>query len=361
MKIDSIEVGNFRNYDSARLDFHEHTNILYGDNAQGKTNILESVFVAGTTKSHKGSNDKELIKIGCGEAHIRMFITKRGVSHRIDMHLRKNKAKGIAIDGIPIRRSSELLGMVNIIFFSPEDLKIVKNGPSERRRFVNLELSQLDNVYLYDLGEYNKVLHQRNKLLKQMIYEPSLIDTLDIWDEQLVNYGIRIIKTRTKFLQMLSEIVTKCNSRLSGGKERVEVFYEPDVSWENFADKLKQTRKKDLHFCNTGVGPHRDDICFMNGDIDIRRFGSQGQQRTCALSLKLAEIELVKKIIGDTPVLLLDDVLSELDRNRQNFLMESISDIQTIVTCTGLEEFIDKSLALDRIFKVTDGTVKIEK
>ena len=174
-------------------------------------------------------------------------------------------------------------------------------------------------------------------------------------------YGIRIIKTRTKFLQMLSEIVTKYNSRLTGGKERVEVFYEPDVSWENFAHKLKQTRKKDLHFCNTGVGPHRDDICFMNGDIDIRRFGSQGQQRTCALSLKLAEIELVKKIIGDTPVLLLDDVLSELDRNRQNFLMESISDIQTIVTCTGLEEFIDKSLALDRIFKVTDGTVKIEK
>ena len=219
MKIDSIEVGNFRNYDSARLDFHEHTNILYGDNAQGKTNILESVFVAGTTKSHKGSNDKELIKIGCDEAHIRMFITKRGVSHRIDMHLRKNKAKGIAIDVIPIRRSSELLGMVNIIFFSPEDLKIVKNGPSERRRFVNLELSQLDNVYLYDLGEYNKVLHQRNKLLKQMIYEPSLIDTLDIWDEQLVNYGIRIIKTRTKFLQMLSEIVTKYNSRLTGGKE----------------------------------------------------------------------------------------------------------------------------------------------
>ena len=145
MKIDSIEVGNFRNYNSARLDFHEHTNILYGDNAQGKTNILESIFVAGTTKSHKGSNDRELIKIGCDEAHIRMFINKRGISHRIDMHLRKNKAKGIAIDGIPIRRSSELLGMVNIIFFSPEDLRIIKNGPAERRRFVNLELSQLDN------------------------------------------------------------------------------------------------------------------------------------------------------------------------------------------------------------------------
>lgn len=361
MKIDSIEIGNFRNYNSARLDFHEHTNILYGDNAQGKTNILESIFVAGTTKSHKGSNDRELIKIGCDEAHIRMFINKRGISHRIDMHLRKNKAKGIAIDGIPIRRSSELLGMVNIIFFSPEDLRIIKNGPSERRRFVNLELSQLDNVYLYDLGEYNKVLQQRNKLLKQIAYKPSLIDTLDIWDEQLVLYGTKIIKSRTKFLEMLSEIVTENNIKLTGGREHVKVFYEPDILVEDFSRKLKENREKDMHFCNTGVGPHRDDICFINDDIDIRRYGSQGQQRTCALSLKLAEIELVKKIIGDTPVLLLDDVLSELDRNRQNFLLESISDIQTIVTCTGLEEFIDKSLALDRIFKVTNGTVQIEK
>ncbi len=361
MKIDSIEVGNFRNYNSARLDFHEHTNILYGDNAQGKTNILESIFVAGTTKSHKGSNDRELIKIGCDEAHIRMFIKKRGISHRIDMHLKKNKAKGIAIDGIPIRRSSELLGMVNIIFFSPEDLKIVKNGPSERRKFVNLELSQLDNVYLYDLGEYNKVLQQRNKLLKQIMYKQSLIDTLDIWDEQLVMYGTRIIESRTKFLEMLSEIVTENNAKLTGGREHVKVFYEPDIKIEDFAEKLRQTRQKDMHFCNTGVGPHRDDICFMNDNIDIRRYGSQGQQRTCALSLKLAEIELVKKIIGDTPVLLLDDVLSELDRNRQNFLLESISGIQTIVTCTGLEEFVDKSLALDRIFRVKNGTVQIEK
>ena len=357
MKIDSIEVGNFRNYNSARLDFHEHTNILYGDNAQGKTNILESIFVAGTTKSHKGSNDRELIKIGCDEAHIRMFINKRGISHRIDMHLRKSKAKGIAIDAIPIRRSSELLGMINIIFFSPEDLRIIKNGPSERRRFVNLELSQLDNVYLYDLGEYNKVLQQRNKLLKQIAYKPSLIDTLDIWDEQLVFYGTKIIKSRAKFLEMLSEIGHESPLEHASFK----VFYEPDISVEDFSRKLKETREKDLHFCNTGVGPHRDDICFINDYIDIRRYGTQGQQRTCALSLKLAEIELVKKIIGDTPVLLLDDVLSELDRNRQNFLLESISDIQTIVTCTGLEEFIDKSLALDRIFKVTNGTVQIEK
>ena len=181
MHIDSLEIGNFRNYDFAKVDFHNKTNILYGDNAQGKTNILESIFVCGTTKSHKGCKDKELIQIGQDEAHIRIYLKKRNISHRIDMHLKKNKGKGIAIDGIPIKRSGELLGLLNVIFFSPEDLRIIKNGPSERRRFIDLELCQLDPVYLSDLKEYNKVLQQRNKLLKQINFDSSLKDTLDIW------------------------------------------------------------------------------------------------------------------------------------------------------------------------------------
>ena len=168
MIIESLELKNYRNYKELHINFDPGTNVLYGDNAQGKTNILESIFVSGTTKSHKGSKDRELIRIGQEEAHIRVLLTKNDISHRIDMHLRKNKPKGIAIDGIPIRRSSELMGLINIIFFSPEDLKIVKNGPSERRRFINMELSQLDHVYLHDLGEYNKILNQRNKLLKQI-------------------------------------------------------------------------------------------------------------------------------------------------------------------------------------------------
>ena len=360
MKIDSVEVGNFRNYDTAKLEFHEHTNILYGDNAQGKTNILESIFVCGTTKSHRGSSDKELIRIGEDESHIRMFVSKKDIPHRIDMHLRKNKGKGIAIDGIPIRRSSELLGLVNIIFFSPEDLKIVKNGPGERRKFINMELSQLDNVYLYDLGEYNKALNQRNKLLKQIVYNPSLRDTLEIWDMQLVEYGRKIIRARKKFISRLSELVTEYNKKLTGGREHVKIFYEPDAEEDDLASKLIGAREKDCRFCSTSVGPHRDDLCFENNGIDIRKFGSQGQQRTCALSVKLAEIELVKQTIGDTPVLLLDDVLSELDRKRQNYLLDSISDIQTIVTCTGLEEFIDGRLSLDKIFHITNGTVTLD-
>ena len=360
MNINSIELGNFRNYVNQKLEFDNCTNILYGNNPQGKTNILEAIFVCGTTKSHKGSKDKELIRIGEDEAHIRMFVEKKSITHRIDVHLKSSKSKGIAIDGIPIKRSSELLGLVNIIFFSPEDLKIVKNGPSERRKFINMELSQLDKVYLNELGEYNKVLAQRNKLLKQINFNSSLKDTLSIWDEQLVKYGIRIIKSRQKFIEDLSELVTEVNEKLTGSREHVKLAYEPDVLPEDFEKKLLEYQEKDLRLCSTNVGPHRDDICFLNDGIDIRKYGSQGQQRTCALSLKLAEIELVKRVTKDNPILLLDDVLSELDRNRQNYLLDSIDDIQTIVTCTGLEEFIEGRITLNKVFKISGGTATVE-
>lgn len=253
------------------------------------------------------------------------------------------------------------MGLSNIIFFSPEDLKIVKNGPSERRRFINLELSQLDKVYLYELGEYNKALMQRNKLLKQIYYNPSLSDTLDVWDDKLVECGSKIIASREEFVKKLSVITKQINEKLTGNREHIELIYEPDVAAGDFLDNLKKAREKDLRFLTTSIGPHRDDLCFMNKGVDIRKYGSQGQQRTCALSLKLAEIELVKAIINDTPVLLLDDVLSELDRNRQNYLLDSIDNIQTIITCTGLEEFIGKRLALDKIFCISDGTVRLEK
>lgn len=360
MYIDTLEVGNFRNYDFAKIDFHNKINILYGDNAQGKTNILESIFVCGTTKSHKGCKDRELIRLGEEEAHIRMHLVKKNMSHRIDMHLKKSKGKGIAIDGIPIKRSGELLGLLNVIFFSPEDLRIIKNGPSERRRFINMELCQLDAVYLHDLGEYNKVLAQRNKLLKQIYHQPSLKETLELWDMQLVEYGSNLMKRRDTFVKEIGEVVTRVNEKLTGGKEHISMIYEPDVSVDDFERKLADAREKDLKTCSTSVGPHRDDLCFLNGDIDLRKYGSQGQQRTCALSLKLAEIELVKDLIGDSPILLLDDVLSELDRKRQNYLMDSIHDIQAIITCTGIEEFVGSRLTLDKIFRVEQGEITVQ-
>ena len=359
MYIESLELKNFRNYEDLSIVLDPGTNILYGDNAQGKTNVLEAIYLCGTTKSHRGSKDKEMIRFDQDESHIRMMVKKDGVSHKIDMHLKKNKAKGIAIDGIPIRKAAELFGIVNLVAFSPEDLNIIKNGPSERRRFMDMELSQLDKIYLSNLVNYNKVLNQRNKLLKDIAFSPSeqLMQTLDIWDMQLVKYGSLIIKGRKSFIEKINIIISDIHSRLTGGIENIKVCYVPDVDVNDFEEEVRNSRQKDIKYKVTGKGPHKDDLIFLINDNDVRKYGSQGQQRTAALSLKLSEIELVKLVIKDTPVLLLDDVLSELDSNRQNFLINSIGDIQTIVTCTGLEEFINNRMNINKIFKVTDGHV----
>ena len=360
MIIKSIEIQNFRNYEYESIEFDENTNILYGDNAQGKTNVLEAVFIAGTNKSHKGSKDSELINFNGDEAHIKAVVSKRDIDYRIDMHIRKSRSKGIAINGVPIRRSSELYGLVNIIFFSPEDLNIIKSGPSARRRFIDMELCQLDKIYVDNLIKYNKTLEQRNKLLKDIYFESSLEDTLDIWNRNLVNYGSEIIKRRRIFIDKLNSIIEDIHYRLSGKKEHLVISYEESVGEDVFLQELNNNISRDKKSKMTGCGPHRDDISFLIGDVDIRKYGSQGQQRTTALSLKLAEIELVRQSVGDSPILLLDDVLSELDSNRQNYLLNSINDVQTIITCTGLDEFINNRFNINRIFKVTDGHVSKE-
>ncbi|MDF2610991.1 MAG: recF [Lachnospiraceae bacterium] len=357
MYIKSLDLKDYRNYSNLSIDFKDGINILYGDNAQGKTNILEAIYLSGTTKSHKGSKDREIIKLDREESHVRVMIERNHVAHKIDMHLKKNKPKGVAIDGIPIKKSSELFGIINIVFFSPEDLNIIKNGPSERRRFIDLELCQLDKVYLHNLSNYNKIVSQRNNLLKQISFNKNLLDTLSIWDIQLIEYGIQVIKRRSSFIRQINEIVYEIHSKLSGKKEELLIEYEPNVTVDEFAGKLKNSLERDLSLKMTNIGPHRDDISFLNKSIDIKKYGSQGQQRTAALSLKLAEIEIVKKLTGDKPILLLDDVLSELDRNRQNYLLNSIHDIQTIITCTGLEEFISNRMNFDKIYRVVEGTV----
>lgn len=357
MNIRSIELKNFRNYENLEISFDEGTNILFGDNAQGKTNILEAAYMSGTTKSHKGSRDREMIRFGKEEAHLKTVVVRGGREYQIDMHLKKNRAKGIAIDKIPIKKASELFGILNIVFFSPEDLNIIKNGPAERRRFLDSELCQLDRIYLADLTNYNKILAQRNKLLKDMIYRPSLSDTLPVWDMQLIETGKKIIRRRKQFVDELREIVSDIHYRISGGKEELFLKYEPNIDDIFFEDELSRAKEKDKKLCQTSVGPHRDDLLFSIGDVDIRKYGSQGQQRTSALSLKLSEIELVRKSISDTPVLLLDDVLSELDSSRQNYLLNNISDTQTIITCTGLDEFVRNRFTVNRVFEVIAGHV----
>lgn len=358
MIIKSLELENFRNYDSLILNFDEGTNILYGDNAQGKTNVLEAIYVSATTKSHKGSKDKEIINFDKEEAHIRTFLSKGDMDYRVDMHLRKSKSKGIAINGQKLKKAAELLGLLNVVFFSPEDLSIIKDGPSGRRSFVDMELCQLDKYYLYNLNQYNKIINQRNKLLKDFYFNPDLKDTITVWDSQLVSYGKQMIEARIKFVDQLNVIIEQIHKNLSGGKENLKITYEPDVTCEDFERKLSMNMERDIKLKFTSVGPHRDDFGFMVNDIDIRKFGSQGQQRTAALSLKLAEIELVKLITKDNPILLLDDVLSELDSNRQNYLLNSIGDIQTIITCTGLDEFVNNRFEINKVFKVTNGTIE---
>lgn len=357
MIIESVELKNFRNYKSLQMDFDCGTNILYGDNAQGKTNILESLYLSATTKSHKGSKDKELINFDADEAHIKTIINKNDIPYRIDIHLKKNSPKGIAINGIPIKRASELFGILNVVFFSPEDLNLIKNGPAERRRFLDLELCQLDKIYVYNMVNYNKVLNQRNQLLKSLDFNASLMDTLDIWDMQLIEYGQKIISRRHEFIDSLNNIVYDIHRNLSGNREELKLKYLPDISEDRFYDELIRGRDRDRKLKTTSTGPHRDDFSFYIGENDIRRFGSQGQQRTAALSLKLAEIKLVAKVINDNPVLLLDDVLSELDANRQNQLLNSIGDIQTMITCTGLDDFIENRFEINKLYHIENGNI----
>lgn len=358
MILKSIELCNFRNYKREIFKFHPGTNVLYGDNAQGKTNVLEAIFVGGTTKSHRGSKDAEMIRKGQRDAHLRYFVEKRNRTIKVEIHMKKERSKGIAIDGLPIKNSNELMGISNIIFFSPEDLGIIKDGPEKRRRFMDMELCQLNKAYLFYLKQYKKVLKQRNALLKQTKSRQHLREALDVWDIQLVDYGRKIIQIREEFINELQEIMSIQHANLTGGKEDIKLVYRPNCSDDEFEKSLFSAMERDAFQKTTTVGPHRDDLQFLTQGEDLRKYGSQGQKRTAALSLKMAEIQIVEEAIGEKPILLLDDVLSELDRSRQNYLLENIKGIQTIITCTGLEEFVTNGINIDQKFEIVNGGIQ---
>mgnify|MGYP004724381693 FL=1 len=366
MIVQSLSLADFRNYGLQTIEFSRGVNIFYGDNAQGKTNILEAIYLCSTNKSYRGSRDRDMIRFGCEEAHLKLIGEKREIPYRIDMHLKKNKSKGIAVNSVPIRKASELLGLLHVVFFSPEDLQLIKNGPSERRRFLDMELCQLDKIYMQQLAGYNRCLVQRNTLLKEAGIRPDSLATLDVWDKQLCECGRQIIRRRAQFVQEIAPYIRDIHKRLSGEREELDISYEPNVEENMFEPVLEKNRDRDLRMKQTMTGPHRDDIRFLvkrqgsDQTTDIRTFGSQGQQRTAALSVKMAEIELVKQKTGDTPVLLLDDVLSELDSSRQTYLLDGIRDIQTMITCTGLDDLVSHRFHMDRIFRVENGTVKQE-
>ena len=358
MWIKSVEGKNFRNYKALSIELDKGINLLYGDNAQGKTNILEIIYICSTSRSHRGSKDKELILFGEEEAHLRLFVYKRKDLHKIDIHYKKNGKKGIAIDGVPVKKASEMFGYLNVVMFSPDDLAVVKNGPAERRRFLDKEICQIDPVYMDDLGKYNKILDHRNRLLKEIPFRSSLLDTLDVWDEQLAAYGNRIIEKRKEFIVNTGEMCRGIHETLTSGKEKMELEYEENVSSEDFREKLKESRERDIHTAQTNRGPHRDDFIIKANGIDLRTFGSQGQQRSAAVSLKLSEIKMIKDVTGEDPVLLLDDVLSELDGSRQESLLKEINNIQTVITGTGMDDFVKNNLSIGKKYFVKEGTVR---
>ena len=357
MIVKSLDLKDFRNYSSLSIQFDPSTNIIYGDNAQGKTNILEALCICGTSRSHRGSRDNDMIRFGRDEGHIMTLIEKAGIEYQIDIHLKRGHSKGIAINRVPIRKASNLFGILNIIFFSPDDLSIIKNGPDKRRKFIDTELCQIDRIYLYNLTEYNKVLSQRNSLLKEIYRNRGLADTLPVWDDKLAEFGAKIIRRRKSFIEEIAPVVSEIHHEISGAKEEVKLSYENNVSADGFREALDFAYDNDMRLGSTTKGPHRDDLRFDLGGVDLRKYGSQGQQRTAALSLKLSEVTMMEKETREKPVLLLDDVLSELDSKRQGDLLGSLMDTQTMITCTGLDDFVKSRYRVNKIFEVVNGVV----
>ena len=388
MYIKKLKLKNYRNYNETEISFDNNINIIYGDNAEGKTNLLESIYICSTSKSHKNSKEDDIIKFNEEEAHIKIFFEKENKKEIvIDIQLNKNKKKGIAVNKVKIEKLSEFLGLFNVIMFAPEDLNIIKDGPQIRRKFIDIEICQIDKLYTVSLNNYNKTLNQRNILLKDIsetnVNKQYLIDMLDVYDEKLVEYGTEIILKRKKNIEKLGEYVKDIHYRISDEKEELIIDYENDV-WDSYANqdvvtinsdqnklvnelkkiylkKLLETRNQDIKNQYTGIGPHRDDISFKIADKDIRKFGSQGQKKTAAISLKLSELSIIKEKINETPVLLLDDVFSELDEKRQKLLVSNLEGVQTIITCTGIKKNIFDLLNPNKIFQVKNGAIKIIK
>jgi len=341
MWVKEISLENFRNFESLNTRLENGVNIVYGDNANGKTNFIEAVYFCATGRSQRAGHNRELIRFGSHEAHLQLLLEDL----RIDAHISGGgKKKGIAVDHVPIKKLSQLFGLLLVVIFTPEDLRIVKAGPGERRAFMDMELCQLGGVYYHALRQYYKALKQRNNLLKSIVRDKSLAETLDVWNEPLCRFGLQIMTHRAAFIEEMDGIAAEIHSRITSGRERLALSYLPQIDgdYAEYSKKLSRSTERDIMLGSTSSGIHKDDISFTIDGKDVRSYGSQGQQRTAALSVKLAEIELIRKRTRQNPVLLLDDVLSELDEGRQNELFGHIGDLQTILTCTGVEDVLRK-------------------
>lgn len=371
MQILSLELKNFRNYNNASVEFSKGLNVLHGKNASGKTNMLESIYISSIFRSPRTTKDKELILMGENRAQIKIELEKRFRKHVILLQIDAAGKKKVAVDGIPMQRAGELLGVLGIVFFSPDEMKLVKESPAERRRFLDVGLSQQQKSYFAALTRYTKILKQKNNLLKDA-YKISDIDSmLDVWDAQLAEYGAILIDKRREYLVTLNEHAAAIHRLMSDEKEELTLSYEynhtetSDAREETTKDILKKaieaSREKDKALGFATVGPHRDDIKIEINKTDSRKFASQGQQRTIALAMKLGEAQIYLKEQGDSPVLLLDDVLSELDAGRQELLLKLTRGYQTIITCTEYELSASAKLFKIENGKVSDTFVNIKK
>ncbi len=370
MKINSIVLENFRNYRSLELSFDEKRNIIVGENAQGKTNLVEAIYLTAFARSFRAVNSAELIMFGEDTGRVSTDITSDDIEKNISITIRSDGKKMIKKDGKIIRKTTELLNNVVVVLFSPDDLRIIKDSPDRRRAFINREISQMRPAYYEVLRRYNDALRQKNALLKGFNKNRFVSDNgsddemIDIFDSQLADCGYEIIKYRREFTEMLSDEASDIMNNISAGREKLRIEYKTSCDFISSAEgreilysQFRHNRDRDIHNGYSTLGPHRDDLEFYINDIDAKKYGSQGQQRTIALSLKLAEIRIARKLLDESPVLLLDDVLSELDLDRQRFLVNEIEDVQLFITSAEPNAEVIKELRGGTLFRVEEGNI----
>ena len=363
MRLNQVYLENFRNYQSIQAEFDEKVNLLVGDNAQGKTNLLEAVYITSIGRSFRTNKDSDLVRFDADFAKIKIQAEKEFYDTSVEIIIKKDAKKSIKKDGVAVKRTSDLLENIFIVIFSPEDLKIVKDEPEKRRKFIDRELCQMKPAYYESLSNYKKILLQRNTYLKEESIDQSI---LDLWDMQLAKYGAKIMLMRKQFIEKISNISNEIHGSITNGKEMLKILYNPNLSifddikeQENFFyDELKKSYTNDLRQRTTTKGPHKDDISFIVNDINMRNFGSQGQQRTCALSLKLAELHLIKEETGEDAILLLDDVMSELDIHRQEYLIKTLKDNQLFITTTDLDEKLLDAFPEAKVIYIDSGKIR---
>jgi DNA replication and repair protein RecF len=357
MHINSLELHNFRNYEHERFEFSPLTNVIYGDNAQGKTNILEAVYMFSQGRSHRAKSDKELIRFGEDFARLSAAFEDNSRSHTAKIQLKSNGKKSVSVNSVPINKLSKLMSYLNVVMFSPEDLDLVKGSPSFRRHFIDSALSQLYPNYLVNLTEYNKALMQKNSLLKQLkAARVSNDQMLTVWNMSIAEKGAKIMKYRRDFIVKLNEFASAIQNEICG--EDLNIEYMPSVKPEcmeeaDFLEYLEARQTREIELAASVCGIQRDDLKITIGDREARLYGSQGQQRTAALSMKIAQADYIQFIRDEYPVLLLDDIMSELDINRRMYLSQRIRDKQVLITSTDTD--ILQSTDETRLFHIKDG------